>query len=441
MTEPRGQAPPADPELVPPAPRTTTFWVSSAYFAEGLPYMIVRILSAVYFTDIGVKERFIGYLNFLGIPWNLKFLWAPLLDILATKRRWLVAMQLLLGILTAAIALVTGLIPAGADPTSYLIVIAGIFVAMAFLSATNDVAIDGYYQEGLTQRGDQAAYSGFRVMAYRGAMIYARSGLVALVAIAASRLGGANRYAPWVWGFGAGAATLLALSLAHGLWLPRFEVERARGSLDEMARGFVRAFSSYLRQERVVLVLIFISVYKLGDEILFSMATPFLMRELGITKAQYSWVGGIVGAVGMVAGAMLGGWWIKRSGLRRAIWPMTILMNFNIWAYVWLAWAKPDPATTKGISLIALVHGYEQFAAGIGSAALLIYLLRTCKPDFRAAHYAIGSGIMSLGSTVVGGFGGRFVEWAGYLELFVLAFFASIPSMLLLFLVPLDDDA
>ena len=440
MTEPRAQTPPAAPEPSSPAPRSTTLWVSSVYFAEGLPYMIVRILSAVYFTDIGVKERFIGYLNFLGIPWNLKFLWAPLLDILGTKRRWLVAMQLLLGILTAALALVTGLIPAGADPTGYLIAIAGIFVAMAFLSATNDVAIDGYYQEGLTQRGDQAAYSGFRVMAFRGAMIYARSGLVAVVAIAASRLGGADRYAPWIWGFGAGAATLLALSLAHGLWLPRFEVERTRGSLDEVARGFVRAFSSYLRQERVVLVLIFIAVYKLGDEILFSMATPFLMRELGITKAQYSWVGGIVGAVGMVAGAMIGGWWIKRSGLKRAIWPMTILMNFNIWAYVWLAWSKPDPTRTPGIAVIALVHGYEQFAAGIGSAALLIYLLRTCKPDFRAAHYAIGSGIMSLGSTVVGGFGGRFVEAAGYLNLFILAFFASLPSMLLLLFVPLDDE-
>ena len=175
-------------------------------------------------------------------------------------------------------------------------------------------------------------------------------------------------------------------------------------------------------------------------EILFSMATPFLMRELAITKAQYSWIGGIVGAAATVAGAMIGGYWIKLWGLRRAIWPLTILMNFNIWAYIWLAWARPSPATTTGVAEIAFVHGYEQLAAGLGSAALLIFLLRTCKPGFTASHYAIGSAIMSLGSTVVGGFGGRIVEQVGYLNLFLIAFLASLPSMLLLIWVPLRDE-
>ena len=188
------------------------------------------------------------------------------------------------------------------------------------------------------------------------------------------------------------------------------------------------------------MVLVFIILYRVGDEILFSMTTPFLMRELGVTKGQYAWLAGFVGAAGTIIGTMLGGWWIKARGLGRTIWPITLLMNVNIWVYVWLAWAKPSAATTAGITTIAVIHGYEQIAAGLGSAALLVFLLRTCKPEFKAAHYAIGSAIMSLFATFFGGFGGRMVEWMGWESYFILAFVATLPGMALLPFVPLHDD-
>ncbi len=424
-----------------PLTRFNVAWVSSTYFAEGLPFMIVRIISSVFFTDIGAKERYIGYLNFLNIPWNLKFLWSPLVDTISTKRRWLVILQGLIAVLTMLIALTCYAAPVEGDPSNYLVFIAIIFVGMAFLSSTNDIAIDAYYLEGLTDKREQAAYSGYRVLAYRVAMIFARSGLVAFAAYMASRLGGSNKYLPWFYAFGAGAVTMFLLALFHGIYLPRFESERAQKGVREILNGFREAFTTYLQQEKVALVLIFIIIYKLGDEILFSMVTPFLMRELGITKAQYAWVGGIVGAAGTVLGAMIGGWWIKKQGLKKAIWPLTLLMNFNIWAYIWLAWARPDPKTLTGITLIAFVHGYEQVAAGLGSAALLIYLLGTCRPEYKAAHYAVGSAIMSLGGTIFGGYGGVLVEKMGYLNLFILAFFTTIPSMLMLFVIPLKDDS
>ncbi|MCS6884155.1 MAG: MFS transporter [Acidobacteriota bacterium] len=419
----------------------TVAWVSSTYFAEGLPFMIVRIISSVFFTDIGARERYIGYLNLLNIPWNIKFLWSPLLDTVSTKRRWQIVLQSIIAALTLAIALACYFVPQDSDPSRYLIFIAVVFVVMAFCSATNDIAIDGYYMEGLTDRREQAAYSGYRVLAYRVAMIFARSGLVAFAAYIAAKLGSTNKYLPWVYAFGAGAATMFLVAGLHAVYLPHFEAERKAKTAGEILAGFRNAFITYLQQEKVVLVLIFIVIYKLGDEVLFSMVTPFLMRELGISKAQYAWVGGIVGAAGTVVGAMLGGWWIKKQGLKKAIWPLTLLMNFNIWAYIWLAWAKPDPKTVTGISIIAFIHGYEQVAAGLGSAALLVYLLGTCKPDYKAAHYAIGSAIMSLGGTIFGGYGGVLVEKIGYLNLFLLAFFISIPSMVMLFFVPLKDDA
>lgn len=423
----------------------TTLWVCSTYFAEGLPFMIVRIVSSVFFTDIGAKERYIGYLNFLNTPWNFKFLWAPFLDTISTKRQWLIVMQALISLLTMVIALACYLIPMGATPDGaaapYLLFIAVVFAGMGFISATNDIAIDAYYLEGLTDKREQAAYSGYRVLAYRLAMIFARTGLVAFVAYMASRLGGSNKYLPWFYAFAAGAVTMFLLSLFHALKLPHFEKDRTSiPSNEEIVTTFRRAFTTYLDQEKILLVLVFIILYKLGDEILFSMATPFLIRELGVSKDQYAWIGGIVGAGGTIVGTMLGGWWIKKQGLKKAIWPLTFLMNINIWVYIWLAYAKPDPKTIYGVTLIASVHGYEQVAAGLGSAALLIYLLGTCKPEFKAAHYAIGSAIMSLGGTLFGGFGGQIVEKVGYLNLFIIAFFASIPSMLMLFFVPIKKD-
>lgn len=414
--------------------------------------MIVRILSGIFFTDIGAKERYIGYLNFLGIPWNLKFLWAPFVDAAATKRRWMIVAQVVIAVLTAAVAATCAGLSRGGDASDPLGAIALMFVLMAFFSATNDIAVDAYYLEGLKSPGAQAAYSGSRVLAYRLAMIFARSGLVEVAALAGRWLGeGHGPYLPWAYAFGFAAVTMGLLSVAHMALLPRFEREDRARERQAAARGrelvsralgmYGRAFSSYLKQDRAGWVLVFIIVYKLGDEILFSMVSPFLLRELQLSKDQLAWVGGIVGAAGSVVGTMIGGALIKRFGLRRTIWPLTLAMNVNILAYVWLAWVHPDPTTTQGIATIAAVHGYEQAAAGIGSAVLLVFLLGTCQSEHKAAHYAIGSAIMSLGSTLVGGLGGHFVETFGYLKLFLMAVPASIPSMILLGLVPLPADA
>ena len=410
-------------------PFLTTLWVSSTYFAEGLPYMVVRFMSSVFFTDMGVREALLGFVNFFGIPWNLKFLWAPLLDIFGTKRGWMLKVQLLITLLIFLIALLAGFNSSSGSP-AVLQIIAFVFVGLAFISATNDIAIDAYYLEGLTTREDQAAYSGLRVMAYRIAVIYARSVLVAVAG-----------FANWFWGFSAGAITMLVFLLLHKFLLPRFEAEREKKAMTfaEFRRSVADSFLSYMRQERFLVALLFIASYKLGDEILFSMNTPFLMRELGVTKPQLAWLAGFVGSVAAIAGAMIGAWWVKKVGLKRSIWPITILMNVNILAYVLLSELLPQASTLSGITLIAVIHGYENVAAGLGTAALMIYLMRLCSAQYKAAHFAIGTAIMSVGATFIGGFGGLIVEAVGYTWLFVIGFIAAIPSMVMLFFVPLHD--
>ena len=405
-----------------------SLWVATTYFAEGLPFMMTRVISSIYFTDMGVREAWLGFLNFLGIPWNLKFLWAPFVDLFSTKRNWMLKAQLGISLLLFVVTLIVGLDGILLETNTVLSLVAFVFLAMAFISATHDIAIDAYYLEGITDKAEQAGYSGFRIMAYRIAIVYSRTLLVALAGLTT-----------WTYGFGVGATTMLALYIFHRIWAPHFEKTSITRPPFQWSEIF-RAFRTYLQQDKMWIVIPFIIGYKLGDEILFSMNTPFLMRELLVTKTQLAWLGGIVGAASVVAGALFGAWWIKKSGLKKAIWPLTLLMNINIWAYVGLAYWKPLATDPMGLTLIAIVHGYEQWANGLGNAVLMIYLMRLCKLDFKAAHYAIGSAIMSLGSTFFGGFGGVIVEAVGYTSLFMIGFFSSIPSMILLFFVPLHEE-
>lgn len=391
--------------------------------------MITRVLSSVFFTDMGVRESFLGFLNFLGIPWNLKFFWAPFLDIFSTKRQWLLRMQLFITLIILSISFLAGFADKNSSP-HLLQVIAFLFIGMAFLAATNDIAIDAFYLEGLPDKSEQAAYSGLRTLAYRAAVIYTRTVLVAIAGVA-----------NWFWGFSAGAITMAVFFLLHTKLLPHFEEKRAPSTknFEAIKQDFIDSFRVYLAQHKIVLILIFIITYKLGDEILFAMNTPFLMRELGVSKPQIAWLGGFVGAFSTIAGTMLGGWWIHKQGLKKAIWPLTILMNINIAAYILLSIYHPDPNTLQGMTYIALTHAYENIAAGLGAAALTVYLMRLCDTRYKAAHFAIGTAIMSLGSTLFGGFSGIIVEKIGYTNLFILSFFAGIPSMILLFWIPFKE--
>jgi PAT family beta-lactamase induction signal transducer AmpG len=169
------------------------------------------------------------------------------------------------------------------------------------------------------------------------------------------------------------------------------------------------------------------------------MGTPFLKRYLLVNNTQLAWMSGLLGLVGSIVGTTVGGLWIKRTGLRRAIWPLTLLMNLNILAYIWLAYERPLATNIPGLLTIGTVYSIEQVAAGLGNAVLIVFILRTCKPEFKAGHYAIGSAFMSVFSALFGGMGGVIVEQVDYLGLFIIGFAASLPSMALLFFVRVKD--
>ena len=439
----------------PPRALSTMSWVSTTYFAEGFPYMIVRWLASVYATDIGLPETVIGSLNLLGIPWNIRPFWAPLVDWIGTKRGWLVKTQLFITLVLFLLAALVGIGPAGTpasahgtdiprvtwaalsavrDPRtglSHLTVVAMILaclVVLAIAAATNDVTIDGFYIEGLPDRRDQAAYSGLRVLAYRIAVLFAKTALIG--------------FSYWAYGFGLAAVVMGVLTAYHAIALPRFksDVEQV-GQRKPFLGHLWEAIRAFLDQPRIVVVLGFIATYKIGDSLLFSLNSTFLLRELHVTRPQLGWLAGVVGTICAILGTISGAWLIRTYGLRRTIWPLTLAMNLTIWAYVWLAFARPDPTTTHGFGWITFIHGYEQLAGGLGDAAFTVFLLYTCKPQFKAAHYAIGAAMMSFIGNVVGGTSGWLVLHTGYTMLYVLAFAASIPGMALLVFLPIEHRA
>lgn len=393
--------------MTPPASRRslTALWTTSTYFAEGLPYSLVHQISAQFFTAAGASLEAIGLTSLYGLAWNFKFLWSPLIDVISTKKTWLVALELLIALITAFL-----IWPA----TNFNLALAAmVFVIIAFLAATHDIAVDGYYIQSLDD-SDQAAFSGLRVAAYRVALLVGNGALVVLAGMIS-----------WAACFLAAAGIMAALAVLHHLLLPK--VRTGRNILDLPV--IREAFATYLRQPHIVIVLAFILVFRAGDAMMFAMATP-LLRDLGYDTAARGFLSGTLGTITGIGGALVGGVIISRWGLRRCLFPFTLIQSLAIPAYAWMAYVKP------GLLGVGIVIAIEQLAAGIGTAALVVFLMQRCNRDFQATHFAIGSALMSVAATLSGSISGFVAHQVGFTLFFWIAFVVSWPGIILAWRMP-----
>jgi PAT family beta-lactamase induction signal transducer AmpG len=378
-------------------------WVLSTYFAEGLPFSIVRQMSSELWTAFGARLEDNGLTSLYGFAWNFKFLWSPLVDRHGTMRRWMIAAEILLALAVLAIA---G--PAGRGD---LRLVGWGFVLVAFFAATHDVAVDGFYMRALDKQR-QTAFSGVRVAAYRAALLVGSSALVVL----------AGRTS-WSWSFVAGGGIFLGLAAAHALRLPRERAEPPAAGV-----RYSDAIVTFLRQPRVGLILAFIVIYNAGDALMFAMSAPFL-KDLGFQTTSRGLLNGAK-TVAYVAGSMTGAALISRFSLRRALSPIALAQSLAILAYVALAVARPSSPVIVGTVL------FEQFAAGFGGSAMVVFLMRRCAGEHKASHFAIGSALMSVASTLAGAVSGFLAVRTGFTVFFLIAFAASIPGVVLSRFVP-----
>lgn len=401
-------------------------WVASTYFAEGLPYSIVHQVSMELFTSMGASAQVVGLTALYGLPWNLKFLWGPLMDRYGTLRRWAIALEMALGIAIALIAW-----PAQQHDLSAA---ARVLLVVAVLAAAQDVAVDGFYMRALGKT-DQAELSGLRAGAFRLAMLAGKGGLVMI----AGRLS-------WRACFYTGGGVMLALAIIHAFALPR-ELPASAAPPGEVpltpsatrvvdrattspARFYLEAFRTFIAQPGAWVSLAFILVYRAGDSMMFAMSSK-LLEHLGINLAQRGALNGIAGVAG-IGGSMIGGVVIARLGLRRTLAPIALGQGLAILLYAAIA-ARAPSVLWINAAVIA-----ERVVEGVGSAALVVFLMRRCAGEFRASHFAIASAAMSLGATGLGSVSGFVLAQVGYPAFFVIAYVAAIPGIFLARIVPKD---
>jgi PAT family beta-lactamase induction signal transducer AmpG len=402
-------------------------WIPSLYFAQGLPYVMVMTVSVIMYKRLGVSNTDIAlYTSWLYLPWVIKPLWSPLVDMVRTKRFWIVVLQLAVGVSLAGIAFALPL------PAFFSLTLA-VFWLMAFASATHDIAADGYYMLALEQH-QQAAFVGVRSTFYRVATIFGQGVLVMLAGSMETSLGDVPM--AWAVTFGVLSALFLGLFAYHGYILPYPASDRPARGGDRFVHEFVRVFKLFFAGKPGILsILAFLLFYRFAESQLVKMVSPFLLdpREkggLGLATGEVGFVYGVVGVASLLAGGILGGIAISRKGLRFWLWPMALIMHLPDLAFVYLSQAQPESR-----AVITAAVAVEQFGYGFGFTAYMLYMIMAADGPYKTAHYAICTGIMALGMMLPGMWSGALQEAVGYGNFFLWVMLSTIPGFLVVALV------
>ena len=406
--------------------RNPWYWIPSLYFAEGLPYVFVMTVSVIMYKRLDISNTDIAlYTSWLYLPWVIKPLWSPVVEILKTKRYWIVVMQLVVG---AALAGVAFTLPAD----KFFQYTIAFFWLLAFSSATHDIAADGFYMLGLSQH-DQAFFVGIRNTFYRFAMLAGQGPLV-ILAGQMEEISGNNVQWAWSVAFFIFAGLFLAFFIWHLFILPHpvADVKREAKSMRQVLNDFVKTFVTFFRKDGIVLSLVFILVYRLGEAQLVKLASPFLLDDpeaggLGLTTSNIGFIYGTAGIIALTLGGILGGIVVSRKGLRYWMFPMVAAMNLPNLMYVFLAFAQP-----QNLWIITGSVVIEQFGYGFGFTAFMLYLIYISEGEHKTAHYALCTGFMALGMMLPGMISGWIQEMIGYKYFFVWVMICTIPGFVII---------
>lgn len=407
-------------------------WIPSLYFAQGIPYVAVNFLSVVMYKNLGVSNTEIAlYTSWLNLPWVIKPLWSPLVDLFGRKRRWIVGLQFLVGAAFAGVALA---VP-GPEPLRLTL---AVFWLIAFASASHDIAADGFYMLALRQQS-QAAFVGVRSTFFRLAMLAGQGGLVYLAGVLTERTGQAT--SAWASVFALLAVGFGVVAAWHLMSLPWPEEDRPAPRTGTLMADFAAVLMAFFRRRDILQVLAFLLLFRFAEAQLLKLVTPFMLdaREaggLGLRTQDVGLAYGTFGAIAVTVGGLAGGWVISRGGLRRLMWPLVICMHVPNVVFVALAAWQPT-----NLALVSAAICVEQFGYGFGFAAYMVYMLMVAEADdnpHKTAHYALCTGFMALGVMLPGMFAGWLQELLGYTGFFVWVCVATIPSFLAVAAVRID---
>ena len=452
------------------------FWVPTLYFAEGIPYFIVNVISVTMFKRLGMPNGDLAlYTSLLYLPWVIKPLWSPFVDVIRTKRWWILLMQLLCTAGFAALAL-------SVSPDAFGLSLV-VFYVIAFASATHDIAADGFYMLALEQK-QQAAFVGIRSTFYRIASVFGQGVIVVLAGVLEERLGAIPR--AWSVTLLACAVLFALVTLWHWRFLPAVEhvpagrrtvpggsgeartpsgvavkrqrdvedieavepppgtevkgaapsiggCRKATGGLDSVFRGFAEAWKTFFQKSGVWLAILFMLLYRLPEAFSVKMLTPFLLDPaeaggLGLSTAQSGLVYGTVGVIALTVGGILGGLYAARKGLRRSMWPMSMALALPCAVYLFLAATQPS-----ALWVIYLCVAVDQFGYGFGFTAYMLYMMQFSEGEFKTSHYAICTAFMALSMMIPGLFAGWMQERLGYVGFFIVVMVCCLATVFVTF--------
>ena len=399
--------------------RSPYSWVPTLYFAEALPYMVVMALSTIMYTNMGLSNTELAlYTSWLYLPWVIKPLWSPLVDSIRTKRWWIIAMQVLVGASLAGVALTL-------QTEWWLQLSLAFFWLMAFSSATHDIAADGFYIIGLTEK-EQAFYVGWRSTFYRIGTIFCQGGLVVLAGVLQK---GHSMSAAWAMTLVLAGLIMLALALWHSKVLKVSKVSKVpkdpkdfKDSKDfrvfKVFAPFIDTLRVFFSKKGVLPALLFMLLFRFPEAQLAKMAQPFMLRGLeegglGLSTETVGLAYGTIGVIALLAGGILGGWLVSRNGLKHWWWPMIAAISLPDAVYIYLAMAQPT-----SLWIIDTCVAVEQLGYGFGFTAYMLFLVYFSKGDRSTSVFSICTALQALGMMLPGMMAGYLADLWGFATFF-----------------------
>ena len=375
------------------------------------------------YKSLGINNEDIGiYTSLLYLPWVIKPLWSPFIDLYSTKRNWFLAMQLLISIAFLVVGLTI--------PTSHFFILSlAVFWVAAFASASNDVASDGFYMLALAKE-QQSFFLGIRSTFYRLSMLTGNGLIVIIAGYLEEQYG--DKTKAWSYTMIIVGLIMAVITIYNYFFTPKTETKTTGNELELTPKvSFGTVFSSFFQKKQIGLALAFILFFRLGESQLLKMLTPFLIDEksvggMGLTTQDVGIIYGTFGVLALTIGGILGGIAISKQGLGKWMLPMILTMHLPIIGFILLSHFHPASIFYVYATVIA-----EQFGYGFGFAAFMMYLIYVADGESKTSHYSIATGFMALGMMLPGMLSGYIQEYLGYTNFFVWVFLATIPGLIL----------
>lgn len=425
--------------------RTPVWWVPTAYFAMGLPFIAVNLVSTFMFKDLGISDTQIAFwTSVIMMPWTLKFLWSPFLEMYRTKKFFVVVTQLLSGLLFGLVAF--------SLKFDYFFAISISTMAMVALSgATHDVACDGVYMDELSPT-DQAKYIGVQGAFYNIAKLVANGGLVAMAGMLSKHYGAVEGGSitenisaykeAWMIIFIVISLLLITLGVYHSKMLPSTQVRvYKQRSASEVLQELWAVICNFFAKKYILYYICFIILYRFAEGFVMKIAPLFLrssreMGGLGLSLTEIGTLNGVFGSAAFVLGSLLAGMYVSKLGLKKTLFSLCCVFNFPFAVYTLLAVFQPESLYLIGTGIV-----FEYFGYGFGFVGLTLFMMQQIAPGkHQMSHYAFASGIMNLGVMLPGMMSGYLSDRYGYERFFIYVLLAALPSLMITYFIPFTYD-